>query len=189
LKKPDLSILSDEFLDKIMGQENKDLQIEVLRKLLNDEIRTKSRKNQVKYASFKEMVEKILNKYHNRAITSAEVIKHLIDLAKEMQNMDKRAREMNLTEEEMAFYDIVCQGEEFILKDEEAKEIARELVRIIKSKTSGQVDWTIKENIKASIRSTIRRLLRRKGFKDQERLDKVVKLVIEQAVFLFEEVA
>jgi len=189
LKKPDLSILSDEFLDKIMGQENKDLQIEVLRKLLNDEIRTKSKKNQVKYGSFKEMIEKVLNQYHSRAITSAEVIKHLIDLAREMQSMDKRAKEMNLTEEEMAFYDIVCQGEEAILNDEEAKEVARELVRIIKSKTAGQVDWTIKDNIKASIRSTVRRLLRRKGFKDQERLDKVVKLVIEQAVFLFEDVA
>ena len=189
LKKPDLSILSEEFLDKLMGHENKNLQIEVLRKLLNDEIRTKIRKNQVKYASFKEMIERVLNKYHNRAITSAEVIKHLIDLAKEMQNMDKRAKEMNLTEEEMAFYDIVCQGEEAILNDEEAKEIARELVRIIKSKTEGQVDWTIKENIKASIRATVKRLLRRKGFKDPQKLDNVVKLVIEQAVSLFEDAA
>ncbi|MDI3519967.1 MAG: type restriction enzyme subunit [Caldanaerobacter sp.] len=112
-----------------MGQENKNLQIEVLRKLLNDEIKAKSRKNQVKYASFKEMIERVLNQYHNRAITSAEVIKYLIDLAKEMQNMDKRAKEMNLTEEEMAFYDIVCvKGKRLFLNDEEAKEIARELV-------------------------------------------------------------
>jgi len=189
LKKPDLSILSEEFLNKLIGHENKNLQIEVLRKLLNDEIKAKIRKNHIKYASFKEMIEIVLNKYHNRAITSAEVIKHLIDLAKEMQNMDKRAKEMNLTEEEMAFYDIVCQGEEAILNDEEAKEIARELVRIIKSKTEGQVDWTIKENVKASIRATVKRLLRKKGFKDPQKLDNVVKLVIEQAVSLFEDAA
>ncbi|GAV21855.1 type I restriction endonuclease subunit R [Carboxydothermus pertinax] len=189
LKKPDLSILSEEFLDELMGYENKNLQIEVLRKLLNDEIRAKSRKNQVKYSSFKEMIEKVLNQYHNRAITSAEVIKHLIDLAREMRHMDQRAKEMDLTEEEIAFYDIVSQGREAILKDEDAKEIAREVVRIIKSKTEGQVDWTIKENIKASIRATVKRLLRRKGFKDQEELDNVVKLIIEQAVYLFEDAA
>ena len=189
LKKPDLSILSDEFLDELMGHENKNLQIEVLRKLLNDEIKTKARKNQIKYASFKEMIEKVINQYHNRAITSAEVIKHLIDLAKEMQHMDKRAQELNLTEEEVAFYDIVRQGREAMLNDEEVKEISRELVRIIKSKTQGQVDWTIKENIKASIRATVKRLLRRKGFRDQKELDNVVKLVLEQAVALFDEVA
>lgn len=89
----------------------------------------------------------------------------------------------------MAFYDIVCQGEEAILNDEEAKEIARELVRIIKSKTEGQVDWTIKENVKASIRATVKRLLRKKGFKDPQKIDNVVKLVIEQAVSLFEDAA
>ncbi|MDI6600232.1 MAG: type I restriction endonuclease subunit R [Thermoanaerobacteraceae bacterium] len=189
LKKPDLSILSDEFLDELTGRENRNLQIEVLRKLINDEIKAKSRKNQVKYASFKEMLEKVINQYHNRAITSAEVIKHLIDLAKEMQQMDKRAQEMNLTEEEIAFYDIVSQGREAIINDAEAKEIARELVRIIKSKTEGQVDWTLKENIKASIRATVKRLLRRKGFKDQDELDNVAKLVIEQAVCLFENAA
>lgn len=78
----------------------------------------------------------------------------------------------------MYFYDIVSQGRETIINDEEAKEIARELVRIIKGKTKGQVDWTIKENIKASIRATVKMLLRRKGFKDKEQLDNVVKLVI-----------
>ena len=103
--------------------------------------------------------------------------------------MDKRAQELNLTEEEVAFYDIVRQGREAMLQDEEVKEISRELVRIIKSKTQGQVDWTIKENIKASIRATVRRLLRRKGFRNQKELDNVVKLVLEQAVALFDEVA
>ena len=135
------------------------------------------------------MIEQIINRYHNRALTSAEVIKNLIDLAKEMQQMDKRAEELNLTEEEVAFYDIVSQGREAILNDEEAKEISRELVKIIKGKTAGQVDWTLKENIKASIRATVKRLLRRKGFRDQEELDNVVKLVIKQAINLFEDAA
>ncbi len=189
LKKPDLSILSDAFLDELAGQENKNLQIEVLRKLLNDEIKTKSRRNQVKYTSFKEMIENMLNQYHNRAITSAEVIEYLIDLAKEMQHMDRRAEELGLTEDEIAFYDIVSQGREAILDDEEAKEISRDLVRVIKGKTQGQVDWTIKENIKASIRATVKRLLRRKGFRNEEDLDNVVKLVLEQAVNLFEDAA
>lgn len=189
LKKPDLSILSDEFLDDFAGEENKNLQIEVLRKLLNDEIKTKMRKNRIRYASFKEMIEKVLTQYHYRAITSAEVIHHLIEVAKEMRHMGKRAQELNLTEEEIAFYDIVSQGKEAIAKDKEAKEIAKEVVRLIKSKIDGQVDWTIRENIKASIRATVKRLLRRKGLRDENRLNDVVQVIVEQAVALFEEAA
>lgn len=185
LEKPDLSILSEEFLDKMSGKENENLQIELLRKLLNDEIKTNQRKNQVKYKNFKDMIDNMIKQYHNRALTSAEIIKHFVDMAKEMQEMDGRAKDKGLSEEEMAFYDIVMQGHEAILEDEKTKEIAKDLVRIIRTKTKNAVDWTNKEDVQASIRATVKRLLKRKGIKDTNDLDNTIKNIMNQAVSLF----
>lgn len=186
LKSPDLSILSEEFLDKMSGKENENLQIELLRKLLNDEIKAKQRKNEVKYKSFKDMLENMINQYHNRALTSAQIIKNLIDMANEMQKENKRTAELDMTEEEIAFYDIVKQGHEAILEDEKTKEIARELVRIIREKTQNAVDWTNKEDVQANIRSTVKRLLKRKGIKDPDDLDNTVNVILKQAINLFD---
>lgn len=186
LKKPDLSILSEEFLDKMSGKENENLQIELLRKLLNDEIKTKQRKNEVKYKSFKDMIENMINQYHNRALTSAQIIKNLVDMANEMQKEDKRASEMDMTEEEVAFYDIVKQGHEAILQDEKTKEVARDLVRIIREKTKNAVDWTNKEDVQANIRATVKRLLKRSGIKDADDLENTIKVVMKQAINIFD---
>ncbi|HBJ1649205.1 type I restriction endonuclease subunit R [Clostridium botulinum] len=186
LKTPDLSILSEEFLDKMSGKENENLQIELLRKLLNDEIKNKQRKNEVKYKSFKDMLENMINQYHNRALTSAQIIKNLVDMANEMKKEDSRTSELNMTEEEIAFYDIVKQGHEAILEDEKTREIAKDLVRIIREKTQNAVDWTNKEDVQANIRSTVKRLLKRKGIKDVEDLDNTVNIILKQAINLFD---
>ncbi|NFG60234.1 type I restriction endonuclease subunit R [Clostridium botulinum] len=186
LKTPDLSILSEEFLDKMSGKENENLQIELLRKLLNDEIKNKQRKNEVKYKSFKDMLENMINQYHNRALTSAQIIKNLVDMANEMKKEDSRTSELNMTEEEIAFYDIVKQGHEAILEDEKTREIAKDLVRIIREKTQNAVDWTNKEDVQANIRSTVKRLLKRKGIKDVEDLENTVNIILKQAINLFD---
>ena len=186
LKNPDLLILSEEFLDKMSGRENQNLQIELLRKLLNDEIKVKQKKNEVKYKSFKDMLENMINQYHNRALTSAEVIKNLVDMAKEIQKEDKRAAQMDMTEEEIAFYDIVKQGHEAILQDEKTKEIAKNLVRIIREKTQNADDWTNREDVQASIRATVKRLLKRSGIKDSEDLENTIKIVMKQASNIFD---
>ncbi|MBN1078300.1 type I restriction endonuclease subunit R [Clostridium botulinum] len=186
LKTPDLSILSEEFLDKMSGKENENLQIELLRKLLNDEIKNKQRKNEVKYKSFKDMLENMINQYHNRALTSAQIIKNLVDMANEMKKEDSRTSELNMTEEEIAFYDIVKQGHEAILEDEKTREIAKDLVRIIREKTQNAVDWTNKEDVQANIRSTVKRLLKRKGIKDVEDLENTVNVILKQAINLFD---
>lgn len=186
LKNPDLSILSEEFLDKMSGKENENLQIELLRKLLNDEIKVKQRKNEVKYKSFKDMIENMIKQYHNRALTSAQIIKSLVDMAKEMQQEDKRTSKMDMTEEEIAFYDIVKQGHEAILQDEKTKEIAKDLVRTIREKTENAVDWTNKEDVQANIRATVKRLLKRNGIKDAEDLENTIKIVMNQAINIFD---
>jgi len=186
LKNPDLSILSEEFLDKMSGKENENLQIELLRKLLNEEIKVKQKKNEVKYKSFKDMLENMISQYHNRALTSAQIIKNLVDMAKEMQKEDKRAAQMDMTEEEIAFYDIVKQGHEAILQDEKTKEIAKNLVRIIREKTQNAVDWTNREDVQASIRATVKRLLKRSGIKDSEDLENTIKIVMKQASNIFD---
>jgi type I restriction enzyme R subunit len=186
LKTPDLSILSEEFLDKMSGKENENLQIELLRKLLNDEIKNKQRKNEVKYKSFKDMLENMINQYHNRALTSAQIIKNLVDMANEMKREDSRTSELNMTEEEIAFYDIVKQGHEAILEEGKTREIAKDLVRIIREKTKNAVDWTNKEDVQANIRSTVKRLLKRKGIKDPYDLDNTVNVILKQAINLFD---
>lgn len=186
LKTPDLSILSEEFLDKMSGKENENLQIELLRKLLNDEIKNKQKKNEIKYKSFKDMLENMIKQYHNRALTSAQIIKNLVDMANEMQKEDSRTSELDMTEEEIAFYDIVKQGHEAILEDEKTRDIAKELVRIIREKTQNAVDWTNKEDVQANIRSTVKRLLKRKGIKDPEDLDNTVNIILKQAINLFD---
>lgn len=157
-----------------------------MRKLLNDEIKVKQKKNEVKYKSFKDMLENMINQYHNRALTSAEVIKNLVDMAKEIQKEDKRAAQMDMTEEEIAFYDIVKQGHEAILQDEKTKEIAKNLVRIIREKTQNAVDWTNREDVQANIRATVKRLLKRNGIKDSEDLENTIKIVMKQASNIFD---
>ena len=180
----EVSIMSDEFLDDLQKMEYRNLAIEVLRKLLNDEIKTKLRKNVFLYRSFKEMLEVTITRYHNNVIQSAEVIQKLIEMAKEIRAVPRRGETLGLSDEEMAFYDAVAKGREYIVQSEQMKEIARELTATIKANLS--IDWADQENVKAKIRAAVRRLLRRKGFKPEES-NVIILNVMEQAESLYEE--
>jgi type I restriction enzyme R subunit len=182
LKKPDISILSDEFLAEVQGMGHKNLQVELLRRLIDDEIRVKMRRNVVRYRSFKEMLEQVLKAYRNRSLQSAEVIARLVELARELRAVEHRGRALGLTEEEMAFYDAVAKGQEHIGGDEQLKTIARELVAAIKKNLS--IDWTDHENVKARIRATVKRLLRRHGYKPAA-CEPLVVIIMEQAENLY----
>jgi len=180
----EVSIMSDEFLDDLQKMEYRNLAIEVLRKLLNDEIKTKMRKNVFRYRSFKEMLEETIARYHNNVIQSAEVIQKLVEMAKEIRAVPGRGEALGLSDEEIAFYDAVAKGREHIVQNEQLKEIARELTAIIKANLS--IDWADQENVKAKIRAAVRRLLRRKGFEPEES-NVIVLNVMEQAESLYEE--
>lgn len=180
-EKPDISILSDEFLEEIKGIEFKNIQIEILRKIINDEIKLRMSKNVVKYRNFKELLENSIKGYHNRSLTSAEIIQKLIDLAQEIKTDSDRCSELGLSEEECAFYDTISEGHKTIMSDDEMRNIVRKLIESIKKSLT--IDWTNRENMKASIRSTVKRILRRSGFKKlpEQEFELVITNVLLQA--------
>ena len=180
--KPELSIFSDEFLDRIQKLELPNLQIELLRKLITDEIEAKLRKNVARYRSFKEKLQQALQAYQNRALRSAEIIARLVELARELREVPRGGQRLGLSEEEMAFYDAVARGEEHIIQDPQLAELVRELVATIKRNLS--IDWADRESSKAKIQAAVKRLLRRKGYKPPK-LDSVVGAVMEQALHLY----
>lgn len=161
LKNPDISILSDEFLADIDRLPQKNLAFEMLRKLINDEIKAISRKNVVQARSFREMLEASIHKYQNRSIETAEIIRELIELAQQMQSARKKGEELGLNESEVAFYDALANNESAveILGDDTLKQIARELADRIRR--SATIDWTLKETVRAKMRAMVRRLLRK----------------------------
>jgi type I restriction enzyme R subunit len=152
LKKPDISILSDDFLQEVRQLPHRNLAVELLRKLLNDEIKTNSRKNVVQARSFAEMLEKAIRKYQNRAIEAAQVIEELIKLAKEMREAQQRGENLGMTDDEIAFYDALEVNDSAVkvLGDETLKTIVHELVEAVRRSVS--IDWTVRENARAQIR-------------------------------------
>jgi type I restriction enzyme R subunit len=186
LDKPDISILSEEFLEEVRLLPQKNLAFELLKKLLNDEIRIRSRKNIVQGRAFSEMLEEAVNKYQKRAITSAEVIQELIKLAKEMKKAQTRGEDLGLNEEEMAFYDALSQNNSAVevLGDQNLCIIAHELLEKVKQNVS--IDWSLRENARAKIRILVKRILRRYGYPpDLERA--ATELVLEQTEVLCNE--
>jgi len=186
LKKPDISILSDEFLIEIRGMEHKNIALEVLRKLLNDEIRARAKKNLVKSQSLLEMLEKALRRYHNKAITSAEVIEELIQIAKDIEDMDSEATEMGMSDFEYAFYSAVANNESAreLMQQEKLRELAVVLTERVRSNTS--IDWTIKESVQAKLRVIVKRTLRQYGYPpDMQKL--ATDTVLKQAELIAEE--
>lgn len=183
LKKPDISILSDEFLAEVRGMPHKNLAVELLRKLLNDEIKTRSRKNLVQARSFAELLEKSIRNYQNRAIETAQVIEELISLAKEMNTAARRGDELGLNEDEIAFYDALEVNDSAVkvLGDGTLKEIARELVESIKKNVT--IDWTVRESVRAQMRVTVKRILKKYGY-PPDKQEKAANTVIEQAELL-----
>jgi len=180
LKKPDISILSDQFLESVKANPHRNLQLEVLKKLLNDEIRSLSRRNVVQSRKFSEMLEKTLITYQNRSLEAAEVILQLIELAKEMRDAPKRGESLGLTEDEMAFYDALVAhgGVKEVMGDDILAAIAHDLVDAIRKSVA--IDWTEKEAVRANMRRKVKRLLRKHGYPPDKQAAAVV-TVIEQA--------
>jgi type I restriction enzyme R subunit len=186
LKKPDISILSDDFLQEVRQLPHRNLAVELLRKLLNDEIKLRSKKNVVQAKSFAEMLEKSIRKYQNRMIEAAQVIEELIALAREMQDARKRGEKLGLTEDEIAFYDALGVNDSAVqvLGDETLKTIAHELVKAVRKSVT--IDWTVRENTRAQIRVIVKRILRKYGY-PPDKQEKATQTVLEQAEVLCKE--
>ncbi len=180
LQKPDLSILSDEFLAEIKGMPQKNLAFEMLKKLLNDEIKIKFRKNIVEAKRFSELLEEAIKKYINRTIETAQIIEELINLAKEMKAAHQRGEQLNLSEDELAFYDALEVNDSAvkILGDEVLRTIARELFETVRRNIT--IDWTLRENVQAKLRVMVKRILKKFGY-PPDKQQKATDLVLEQA--------
>lgn len=186
IKKPDISILSEEFLLELKGMEHKNVALEVLKKLLNDEIKSRSKTNLVKSKSLMEMLEEAIKKYHNKILTAAEVMDELIKLSKEIVNMDSEAKEMGLTDFEYAFYTAVADNESAreLMKKDKLRELAVILTERVKQNAS--IDWTIKESVRAKLKVIIKRTLRQYGYPpDMQKL--ATETVLKQAELIASE--
>jgi type I restriction enzyme R subunit len=183
LKKPDISILSDEFLAEVRGMPYRNLAVELLRKLLNSELKLRTKTNLVKSRLFSEMLEGAIRKYHNRAVETAQVIEELIELAKEMRAANSRGDELGLTDDELAFYDAleVNDSAVAVLGDKTLRKIARELVDGVRK--NARIDWTIKESVRAQIRVMVKRILKKYGY-PPDKQEKATITVLEQAEVL-----
>jgi type I restriction enzyme R subunit len=186
LDRPDVSILSEEFLEEVRHLPQKNLAFELLKKLLNDEIKTRSRKNIVQGRQFSEMLEEAVNKYQKRAITSAEVLQEMINLAKEMKKAQTRGEDLGLTEEELAFYDALAQNNSAkdVLGNQNLCIIAHEL--LVKVKQNVTIDWSLRENARAKIRVLVKRILREYGY-PPDLAKAATELVLEQTEVLCNE--
>ena len=164
IKKPDISILSETFLNELKGMEHQNLALELLKKLLNDEIKSRGRKNLVKSKSLMEMLENSIRKYQHKILTAAEVIEELIKLSKEIVEMDSEARALNLTEYEYAFYTAVANNES--AKELMAQDTLRELAVVLTEaiRKNATIDWTIKESVRAKLKVAVKRILKKYGY-------------------------
>ncbi|MEJ5349034.1 MAG: type I restriction endonuclease subunit R [Desulfosoma sp.] len=183
LKKPDISILSDEFLAEVRGMPQRNLAVELLRKFLEGEIKARGRKNVVQARSFAELLENAIKKYQNRAIETAQVIEELIALAKELREADRRGEKLGLTEDEVAFYDALEANDSAVavLGDKTLRLIAQELVKAVRNNIT--IDWTVRENVRAQMRVIIKRILRKYGYPPDKQA-RATELVLEQAEVL-----
>jgi type I restriction enzyme R subunit len=183
LKKPDISILSDQFLAEVRGLKHRNVAAELLAKLLKDEIKSRSKRNFVQSQSFSEKLTKTLNAYHNRAIATQEVIEELIKLAKEMEAATKRGEDMGLNEDEVAFYDALASNESAVkaMGNDELKVIAAELVTQVRRSVT--IDWTMRESARAKMRVMVRRILRKHGY-PPDLAEEATKTVLAQAEVL-----
>jgi type I restriction enzyme, R subunit len=185
LAKPDISILSEQFLAEVKGMPQRNLAVELLRKLLSGEIRTRRRKNVVQARSFSEMLEQSLRRYQNRAIEAAQVIEELIGLARDMREAERRGEDLGLSEDELAFYDALETNDSAVkvLGDETLRTIARELVATVRANVT--IDWTVRENVRAQLRVLVKRILRKHGY-PPDKQEKATQTVLEQAEVLSE---
>jgi type I restriction enzyme R subunit len=185
LKKPDISILSDEFLSEVRGMPQRNLAVELLQKLIKGEIRTRGKRNVVQARSFAELLEQAIRKYQNRAIETAQVLEMLIDLAKDMREAEARGEKSCLSDDELAFYDSLETKNSAVkaFGDDTLKTIARELVAMVRKNIT--IDWTIRDNVRAQLRVYVKRILRKYGY-PPDKQEKATQTVLEQAEVLSE---
>ena len=183
LEKPDLSILSEEFLAEVRGMKQRNLAVELLQKLLKGELAVRRRKNVVQARSFAEMLEHTVRRYANRAIEAAQVIEELIQLARDMREANARGEALGLSEDELAFYDALEANDSAVqvLGDETLRDIARELVETVRNNV--RIDWTLRENVRANLRRLVKRILRKHGY-PPDKQEKATRTVLEQAEVL-----
>jgi type I restriction enzyme R subunit len=183
LQKPDISLLSEEFLGEVREMPHRNLAVELLQKLLNDEIKVRRRRNVVQSRTFFEMLETAIRRYKSRAITTAQVIEELIELARQMREAQKRGEEIGLSDEELAFYDALETNDSAVkvLGDETLREIAKELTDTVRRNAT--IDWSVKETARANLRRLVRRILRRHGY-PPDKSERATQTVLEQAVQL-----
>jgi type I restriction enzyme R subunit len=185
LQKPDISILSDEFLAEVRGMPQRNLAVELLRKLLSGEIKARSKRNVVQARSFADLLDQSIRKYQNRAIETLQVIDELIELAKDMRQANARGETLGLSEDELAFYDALETNDSAVkvLGDETLRTIARELSETVRKNVT--IDWTVRENVRAQLRVLVKRILRKHGY-PPDKQEKATLTVLEQAEVLSE---
>ena len=183
LEKPDISILSEEFLAEVRDLPQRNLAVELLQKLLKSELALRRRKNIVQARSFAEMLEQTLRRYQNRSVETEQVIEELIQLARELRMANARGEELGLSEDELAFYDALETNDSAvqILGDETLLMIARELVETVQGNVT--IDWTLRENVRANLRRLVKRILRKHGY-PPDKQEKATRTVLEQAEVL-----
>ncbi len=183
LPKPDISILSDQFLAEVRGLKHKNVAAELLEKLLKDELKVRSKRNLVQSQIFSEKLKKTLNAYHNRAISTMEVIEELIKLAKDLDAATKRGEDMGLTDDEVAFYDALASNDSAVkaMGDDKLKLIAAELITQVKKSVT--IDWTLRESARAKIKVMVKRILNKHGY-PPDLQEEAVRTVLQQAELL-----
>ena len=183
LEKPDISILSEEFLAEVQGMKQRNLAVELLRKLLKGELAVRRRKNVVQARSFAKMLEQTIHRYGNRAVEAAQVIEELIQLARDMREANARGEALGLAEDELAFYDALETNDSAVqvLGDDTLRDIAHELVETVRNNV--RIDWTLRENVRANLRRLVKRILRKHGY-PPDKQEKATRTVLEQAEVL-----
>ena len=179
LKKPDVSILSEDFLREVRGMGRRNLAVELLERLLKGELATRRRKNVVQARSFAEMLEQTIRRYQNRAVEAAQVIEELIGLAREMREANARGERLGLSDDELAFYDALGVNDSAVqvLRDDTLRDIARELVETVRGNVT--IHWTLRENVRANLRRLVKRVLRKHGY-PPDKQEAATRTVLEQ---------
>ncbi len=184
IKKPEISILSEDFLLEIKGMKHQNLALELLKKILNDEIRIRSKTNLVKSKALLEMLETAIKKYNNGLLTTAEIIQFLVDeVAKKIKEHDEREAHLGLSKEELAFYDALAENDSAVevLGDDKLKIIAIEVAE--KVKANATIDWTIRESARAKLMVLVKRTLNKYGY-PPDMQQKAIDTVLKQAELL-----
>ena len=185
LNKPNIAILSDEFLEEVRGMKQKNLAVELLNRLLQGDLKTLSKRNLVQSRKFSELLTASIKKYQNRTIETTQVIMELIELAKEVAKAQKRGQDTGLSEDELAFYDALAENDSAkeVMSDEILKQIARDLTVAIRDSVT--VDWAIRDSVQAKMKMTVKRLLKKYGY-PPDKTEKAVEIVLEQTKLMCE---